>query len=538
MSLEHYAVAVESVGTEPNDPGGARVRVMPYGLVIEHQGERVTYDPGSLEVPDFVPVNIDHGGSVIERVGRLERSVSTADGLYGDLVISDTSIGRDVMTLLRDGVLTDISAGVEVDHARTTRPRGGAMHLHGRLDHIAIVTRGAFSGDPSGARVLAAYSESETDAMPDPETVNYATQDALELVERNLSAQLAELAIPSPAAPMTRPGNFRDLREYVMTQLSAARGEVTAAERMTLYTREVEAALATQRAGLSEYALDDDTTTTAAGLVPDYLSSEIIGLITTSRPFVDSIPSDPVGPYGMSVVYPKVVTRPDVGVQATEKTEVTSQAMDVDPFSVDLVTYAGASDVSLQLVERSQPSFLNRLFAELAGVYSERTDAASIAAVVAAVDALGTHEAVVANLGADAAATYGAFATAAGVIAGSVKRPADTIWLSTDRWAELMSLVDADGRPLIVPEDGSNQQGAGSFATFRFRYGGWRVIVDPFAAADTTLIGWSGGASTVELRPQQLRALQVNLLGINAGVWGLFATVVKYPQAFYILKAA
>ena len=197
--------------------------------------------------------------------------------------------------------------------------------------------------------------------------------------------------------------------------------------------------------------LADDTTTTAAGLVPDYLCSDIIGLINNSRPFVDSIASDPIGPYGMSVVYPKVVQRPDVNVQATEKTQVTSQAMDIDPITVDLITYAGASDVSLQLVERSQPSFLDRLFAELAGMYAERTDAAAAAAVVTAVDALTTNEAVVADLGASASATWAAFATAAGVIAAAVKRPADTVWLGTTRFTQMMKLVDSGVGPWSYP---------------------------------------------------------------------------------------
>lgn len=533
--IQHYQVALE-----PTDEGGARIRVMPYGVTIEHQGDRITYDPGALTVPDFVPINLDHGDGALDRIGLLDRHQATAEALYGNLSISDTAIGRDVRTLLRDGVLTDVSAGVRIDASSTDRQ--GVVHLTGTLDHIAIVTRGAFSGGPNGARVLAAYQEG-TPPVPESETPpieQYATRDDIDAMQRVLEGQIAALAVPSPAAPVSRPGNFRDLREYFTIQRNALNGDAPARERMALYTREAEAVMQATRAGLSEYALADDTTTTAAGLVPDYLSSEVISLIDNFRPFVESIPSDPVGPYGMSVVYPKVVTKPDVGVQAAEKTEVESQAMDIDPFSVDLVTFAGASDVSLQLIERSQPSFLNLLFAELAGVYAGRTDAASIAAVVAAVDAMGGHEATVADLGASAAATWAAFAAAAAAIAADSKRPADTVWIAADRFGQLLELVDSDGRPLIVPDESgpSNAQGVGSFGTFRFRYGGLRVIVDPHAAAGTVLIGWARGASTVELRPQQLRALQVDLLGVNAGVWGLFATVVKYPQAFYIIKAA
>lgn len=527
--LEHYRVQLEP----STEPGRVMARIMPYGQVIQHRGARHSYSRGSLEVGELVPVTLDHGNGVLERIGRLVRADDRPDALYGELQLSDTAAGRDTRTLLLDGVITDVSAGVDIDRARSSES-GGIWQLAGRLDHIAIVGRGAFAG-PRGSRVLAAYMM-EDNPVPDSETLEstpapeYVTREDYSRLER----QLAELATPSPTpAPITRPGGFRSLHEFIMVQRAAQYGgDPRAAQRMEAYRAEVQA----QLDSLGEYVLDDETTTTAAGLVPDYLSNEIIGLINDFRPFVDSVPSDPIGDHGMSVVYPKVVVKPDVGIQAAEKTEVTSQAMDIDPFSVDLVTYAGATDVSLQLVERSQPSFVDRLFAELAGVYAERTDAASIAAAVAAAVAAG-NTAVVANFGTDASATWAAIAAGAADIAASVKRPADTLWIAADRFGQLITLTDSEGRPLLTPR-GTNAMGTGDFTTFEYDLGGLRVIVDPHAAAGTALLGWRGSVATLELSPQQLRAVQVDLLGLNVGVWGLFATVVKYPTGLYAITAA
>ncbi|RPI25081.1 MAG: phage major capsid protein [Actinobacteria bacterium] len=513
--IESYAIPLEATAE-----GGAKVRVMPWSQVIEHAGQKITYQPDALEVPDFVPVSIDHGDGVLERIGRLERHAESEDGLYGELHISDTQIGRDVRTLLVDGVLTDVSAGVLVDRSKDQN-KDGVISRHGTLDHISIVSRGAFSQTPNGARVLAAYQEEPAMTEPTPEV--YATKAEVE----ELNRQIASLSVPDPKPQVTRPGNFKNLQEYFLTQADALRGNSKAQARMARYVEESD---------LSEYVLDDDTTTTAAGIVPDYLSNDVISLIDARRPFVESVPSDPVGAYGMSVVYPEVKVKPTVAIQAAEKTEVESTAMDIDPTSVDLKTYAGASDVSLQLIERSQPSFLDLLFRELAAAYARRTETVLSAAVVAAAG----DTAVLANLGADGAITWTAVADAAGAVAAGVGFPPDTMWVSTDRWAQLIGLADADGRPIIVPEGNgpANAQGVGSFNTFNFSYGGLRLIVVPAAAAGTCIIGWSGGVATLETRPQQLRALQVNLLGVNCGVWGLFAAIVKYPDAFSTLTLA
>lgn len=527
-----------------HQPGRVVARLLPFGKVIEYQGAKITFDEGSVTGNgEMIPVTIDHGAGVIERIGKIISTYSKPDGLYGEIHLSDTTLGRDVRTLLLDGVLEDVSAGVLRDPTREFT-RDGISHRFGTLDHVSIVPRGAWGNVPAGSKVLAAFrhQKGETQVEETTTTAPVAEETKPEVYASStkvaeLEKQIAELRVPTiKVEEKTRPGNFRNLQEFIAVQRAAMNGNTRARERMDLYAREAGERARSLSKSLSEFALDDDTTTTAAGLVPDYLSSEIIGLIDNFRPFVDSIPSDPVGDYGMSVIYPKVVTKPDVGVQSTEKTEVTTQAMDIDPVSVDLVTYAGASDVSMQLIERSQPSFVDRLYAELAGVYAERTDAASIAAVVAAAVAA-SSTAIVADLSTDAGATYGAFATGAAAIAAAIKRPADTVWVAADRFGELLALVDSEGRPLIVPEEQGpeNAQGVGSFATFRFRYGGFRVIVDPHAADGTCLIGWSGAAATLELTPQQLRAVQVDLLGVNMGVWGLFATVTKYATGFYAI---
>lgn len=525
MTIELFSAELAPT-RPPLVEGTAAVRVMPYGAVIDHNGRRVTYDPGSIAVPELVPVVVDHGAGAAERVGLVTRHLSDEAALYADVRLSQTTLGRDVHTLLKDGVLTDVSAGIEIDPDKTYTDADGVTHLHGRLDHIAIVGEGAFS--PQGARVLAVHTPTqeanvptESDPTPEVDPAAPAVLDMEQYQKRvdDLERQVARLSVPdAESEPQER--LFKSLRHFVDTQRYAAMGRADAMELMAKHVASI--------GDVEEYALGDDTTTTAVGIVPDYLSSKVIGLIDDFRPTTSALQRDPAGDHGMSVVYPEVKVKPDVDTQATQNTEVASQAMDIDPKSVPLVTYAGASQVAMQLIERSQPSFLDRLFRELAGVYAERTDAAHIAAIVAGAG----NTAIVADLSTSASTTYAAVAAAAGDVYGGIKRPANTMITAVDRFIELASLVDSEGRPLInFPGSGpANAQGLGSLSSGRFEYAGLNGIVDPHAADGTCAVMWAGAAGSIETGTQQVRAVQAGLLAVAVGVWGLFAPVVYYAD--------
>lgn len=535
------------------------VRLLPYSVEIDHRGERVTYDPGSVTVPEgvLIPVTADHGAGVLERIGRVVSTVSHPDGLYGVVQLADTTAARDVHALLREQLLTDVSAGIAPDRARQYTDARGVTHRFGTLHHLAIVGEGAFAGSgTAGSRVLAVHNRDPdiggnnvppepTPPTPDPTSapaaappapadppVTYATDADVERLERLIAAA----TVPSGAGGEPRQRRvFRNLHEFAHTQLLASQGDPRARDRLAQHLETVDEYQRAVAETLDEFALADDTTTTAAGIVPDYLSSQVIGRINNRRPYVASIPSDPIGDHGMSVVYPKVVTKPDVGVQATEKTEVTSQAMDIDPVSVDLVTYAGASDVSLQLIERSQPSFIDRLYAELAGVYATRTDAAAVAD---AVTNAGDTE-ILADFSTDPAASWAAVVGAVGTIVADSEDPSGIqLIAATDRWAQLLGMVDSDGRPILSFGTGQNAQGDARLTSGRADWGGIEVILDPHAATGTALLKTRDATASLELSPQQLRAVQVDVLGVNVGVWGLFAHVVKYPDSLYTFTLA
>lgn len=129
--------------------------------------------------------------------------------------------------------------------------------------------------------------------------------------------------------------------------------------------------------------LADLITTDNAGVVPPTYSEELIGIIDPSRPFLDSTRKLPTPATGMSLIMPRIVTRPTVGIQAAEKDQLTSTATSIDSVTFDAVTKGGAGDISLQLLRRSSPSYLSLYLELLAEAYAIDADDEAVDALLA-----------------------------------------------------------------------------------------------------------------------------------------------------------
>ena len=503
--IQFAATAVADPETD-GAPLRITARLAPFGETVEYRDGLLEFAEDSLTYPDTIPLTVDHGWAVADRIGIMERHANTDGAAYATFVLVDTQAARDVYAQLALGALTDVSVGVEV-----LDPDAGTRPMRGRVDHVSIVPHGRFGDAEKPSRVLQVH-DGRNPTMPEPTTNEHTEQ--LETLEAEVVALSEMVDDLRETRVMDEPPAFASLGEWAIA----------------MHSKDPE------QLRLAELALAVDTTTTAAGVVPDYLSQEYLSIIAGSRPFVASIPSDPIGGAGMAVVYPENTQKPAVGLQAVEGTEVASQALTIATKSIDLRTYAGANRVPQQLIERSSPAFVNILFRELSGQYAQVTEAAAILAAVTAAD--GT--AILADLSTDAATTFAAFNVASSAVLAGVRRPADTVWLASDRWGQLNSLVDADGRPLLVfgANGPMNAQGQSAFTTEVAQYHGWTVRLCPDAAAGTCLIGDSTSAASLEMNPAQLQALQVGTLATDFGIWGLFAEVVKYADGFYTLTAA
>ena len=504
-------------------------RAVPFGEQIVHNGRPVMFDAGSITVPDtLVPLTVDHGSASAERIGKLSRWFEDAGAGYAEFDISDTMLGGDVLTLLHDGVLTDVSVGVQVDEDAEFEDDDGVLHRTGILDHVSIVGKGAFSNAGAGSKVLAVHNEKEpTVAENETVTAPVVTYDDAEMKAEIV--RLNDKIDGFETKVVEEPELFENMKDFVLTSHQANGGNETAIEKMSK----------SDQYELETYAMSNDDTTTAGGLVPNFLSSKILGLLESNRPSVEAFGKIDAGDYGMSVVLPDVTTEAAVAVQSAGGAQPNSTEMVIGTQTYALDTYAGANRVNVQLIERSQPSFVDRLFASLVSSYVTVTDAAFNAALVAGV---GTNTAVLASFSASATATYAAILAGVSAISADIKRPADRLIVGSDAFYELLALLDSENRPLINAFAPTNAMGLASGNAWRFDYSpGLQGIFDPHAAADSVLIAWSGAAASIEVPLPRLSVSKVEFASMDLGIIGLFTDAIEYggnTGGLYSLTAA
>ena len=165
---------------------------------------------------------------------------------------------------------------------------------------------------------------------------------------------------------------------------SPAIRRAAAGELMGRWTKVALASLAGDRVPELELrALDDVVTTDNLGVVPTNVRSELIGIIDPARPFLTAMRQVDPGSTGTKQQFPKLTQRPTTAVQAAEKDELSSQKTIIGIVDFDVVTIGGAGDLSLQLLKRSSPAFLQLWLELLAESYAISADAEGVAALLA-----------------------------------------------------------------------------------------------------------------------------------------------------------
>ncbi|MGL5909414.1 MAG: HK97 family phage prohead protease [Phycicoccus sp.] len=114
----------------------------------------------------FAREHVSLGGTPIGKAVRLEE---TDRGLVGEFRVSDTAEGRDTLTLIRDGVISELSIGFR------TGPRGSRTAADGVVERtsahlleVSAVLRGAYG---AAAGVTGVRAEEGNEAEPEREVI-------------------------------------------------------------------------------------------------------------------------------------------------------------------------------------------------------------------------------------------------------------------------------------------------------------------------------------------------------------------------------
>lgn len=250
-----------------------------------------------------------------------------------------------------------------------------------------------------------------------------------------------------------------------------------------------------------------------AGLVvPQYVVEQAALLARASRPFAETLTSMQIPDQGMNFLIPQGTTGTSAAEQATENSAVSNTDSVFANINVPVVTVAGQQDVSRQSLERGTPGLDQLLYQDLAAAYSTRLDFLLLNGSGASGQPLG----LLSTAGINTATAFGAPPTAANFqtkIAGQVSAilgnrfaAPTALVVSPRRWAWLLGLSDASGRPLVTPPVAGPYNASGVYDTPAYgiaagTFMGLPVTVD---ASVPTTVGTNVEDVAVLYRPSDL----------------------------------
>jgi HK97 family phage major capsid protein len=376
--------------------------------------------------------------------------------IYGSFKISRSNRGTEALILAEEGLQSGLSVGVEVI---TSKNKGGVMHVSAaKLFEVSLVTEPAFKS----AQVIDVAAEEDIQAATSTSTktttinttiveIETETETESETAVENTPETVAAPAVEAAAVEAARP---------VVTATTFVRERVAPITSAQYLEANIKAALGDDEARRVVRAADDTTSTNTGLTLPRHLDTFITDTFT-GRPAFEAATRAALIDSGMSFTVPRLYTNAtsaDVAPTVADTNEgaapsETGMTSAYDTVSVE--KFSGLQRVSFELIDRSSPSFMELMMAELRKAYEKATDAALLAQFIAnGTTATGT---------AATAAGLQSFISVEGAAAykGTGGDFANKLVASTDQWAAITGYADTTGRPLYSAQ-GPTQNAAGA----------------------------------------------------------------------------
>jgi HK97 family phage prohead protease len=444
-----------------------------------------------------VKLLLEHDGT--KPIGKAVEFNITENGIDGKFKIAKTTRGSDTIEEALFGLRTGFSVGASVLDYEVAKD-GTMTVTAAELIEVSVVSRPAFGQDSQITEVAATENESSaSEEVVDESKEETIVENENTEVVAEASAPVVEAAAPAPIYTRPRVKPLTDGEAFSHAVYAAAGNEES--KRIL-----VEAA---------------DETSTNQGFVltrglPQYLSNSF-----DNRPAIDAIGGTRALPAtGLTYSIPVLTALPDVNVEG-ELDTIVQNDITSSTVTIDVVKLAGNQIVSVELLERSDPSFGDIMLTELRRAYAKQADEYVLAELLNGTWSGGFDgdwqglQAFVANQ------VPVAYKNTGGLIA-------DRLITSTAWWSELIGAVDNSDRPVFNAVAPSNASGNVGISAPRGNVFGADLYVDhnistvglidasAFLVARDAVGVWE--SPTVNLRTNILSdgSVQVSLYGYMA----------------------
>jgi HK97 family phage prohead protease len=466
------------------------------------------FAPGAIS--DVTDVKLFYGHET--PIGVVTAGRDTENGYEITARVSETALGNDVLTLMRDGALNKFSVGfVPVEQTRDGQTITRTSVL---LKEVSVVPFPAYAG----ANITEVREEAEEPLAEIPNQSNESDKmsENIEMDVRTVQDEVAELrrvveSAVIPSAPVA-PGYtmFRSVGEYAKGLVN---GDSNATELFRTYA---------------------PGTTADTYNLPGWVGF-INNLIDLNRPSWNVWSKGVLPAAGLTVDYAKVTTNgATVAAQSAENAAIAQGNIVIDNVSADVKTYAGQTQLSRQLVERSTVPFLDTAFQAMAIAYANATNAAAVTAI-AALDMTGK---IMDADGGTAKSILEGITDGAKYIKVNSGLSPEFILVDPVAYKYLVSVADTTGRPIVRVDGGQpNGESIGS-ATPAMLMGsvfGLPVIVDTTLSSGTAFLANSQALKVYESAGAPVRLVDdisgQSTLTNSYAVYGYAAITVPFEGA-------
>jgi hypothetical protein len=378
-----------------------------------------------------------------------------------------------------------------------------------KLFEVSLVTEPAFKS----AQVIDVAAEETPEAVEEiqPTESETAVENTPETVAAPVEAAAVEAARPTVVTATTF------VRERVAPITSAQYLEAN-----------IKAAMGDDEARRVVRAADDSTSTNTGLTLAPHLNTFLTDTFT-GRPAFEAATTAALMAEGMSFTVPRLYTNASSAntaptVADTNEGSAPSETGMTSAYdTVDVNKFSGLQRVSFELIDRSQPQFMELMMIELRKAYEKATDAALLAAFAAS----GTQATGVAAT----AAGLQSFVSVEGAAAykGTGGDFANKLVASTDQWAAITGYADTTGRALYSAQGATYNAAGNAVATsVRGNVLGTDLIVDhnittsgiiddsAFLVAPSSVYVWESPQTQLRVNVLTTGEVEINLYGYLA----------------------
>jgi HK97 family phage prohead protease len=276
-------------------------------------------------------------------------------------------------------------------------------------------------------------------------------------------------------------------------------------------------------------AAPDIVTTDTPGILPTPIVQPVYNNFIGRRPVVDAVGVRAMPAGGKVFIRPEVTTHTSIGASIGEQSP-TAGTLVVFNNQVTKQIFGGYVNISEADIDWTDPSILQVVLDDMGRIYANATDNYAADQLVAGVSV--TQAFALADVAKPEVWAAEIAEASATILSSSNGNLPTHLFVSPDRWRNLVGLSDTSNRPLFPQVGPMNAQGNLSATEYGGNAFGLQVVVDRNFASGVAIVGDASGYELFEQMKGTMSIESPSTLSRTIALRGYFAALMIDPTKF------